>query len=103
MRRAQQEAKADILILSPRNERSGGYALGMVSFSGGVRLCSGGRDPYCGDFSRGGAPVPCGISAHWLRLCLPAQVGKEVSMKIVVIKSPKLLAGLLRRLLGIRE
>ena len=92
-----------ILKMSKRNERSVGYALGMVSLYGSVRLCVGCGDPHCRNFSGGGAPVSCGVSADWLRLCLSATVGKEGSMKIVVVKSPKLLAGILRRLFGIRE
>ena len=75
----------------------------MVSVSGALRIGAGGRDPYCRDFSRGCALVPCGLFAHWLRLCLYAQIGKEDTMKIVVVKSPKFLKGILRMIFGMKE
>ena len=53
------------------------------------------------DFSGRRAPVPCGVFADLLRLCLSAQVRKEVSMKIVVVKSPKALRGLLQKLFSL--
>lgn len=79
------------------------YALWLVPFFG--TLCSGigVRNPDIRYFSGRCAPVSCGISAHWLRLCLYAQVGKEIGMKIVIVKSPKFLKGILRMLFGIRE
>ena len=43
------------------------------------------------------------LMAHWLRLCLYAQIGKEDTMKIVVVKSPKFLKGILRMIFGMKE
>lgn len=84
-------------------ERSEGYAGRMVPLSGTVWICVGSGDLDRGNFPGGSAPVSCCIFAHWLRLCLYAQVGKEDIMKIVVVKSPKFLAGLLRMLFGMKE
>lgn len=93
----------NILIVSHRIEGGVDDAGRMVSVPRDVRFGTGsGNFDRC-DFPCGGAPVPCGVFAHWLRLCLYAQVRKEVSMKIVIVKSPKFLAGILRMLFGIRE
>ena len=86
-----------------RRERGEVYALRLVPFFWLVRTGIGVRYPDISDLSGGCAPVPCGVSADWLRLCLPAQVGKENGMKIVIVKSPKFLKGILRMLFGIRE
>ena len=75
----------------------------MVQGAGPLRDSSGDRYSDCRYLSGGSAPVPCGISADRLRLCLSAQVGKEVPMKIVVVKSPRFLNGILRKLFGIKE
>lgn len=79
------------------------YALWMVSLYWPVRLGAGMRYFDLCHLSGGGAPVPCGIFADWLWLRVYAQVGKEKRMKIVVVKSPKFLKGILRMLFGIRE
>ena len=92
-----------IMILSQGREGGGLYALRMVSFHWAVRLGAGLWYSDLCHLSGGGAPVPCGIFAHRLRLCVYAQVGKENGMKIVVVKSPKFLKGILRMLFGIRE
>ena len=75
----------------------------MVPFSGIVCVRVGSRDIDCGNFSGGSTPVSRCIFAHWLRMCLYAQVGKEDIMKIVVVKSPKFLIGILRLLFGMKE
>lgn len=75
----------------------------MVPFPWAMCVCVGSGDLDRGNFPGGGAPVSCCIFAHWLRLYLYAQVGKEDIMKIVVVKSPKFLAGLLRLLFGMKE
>ena len=75
----------------------------MVSLYRSVRLGAGLRYSDLRHLPGGSAPVPCGVSAHWLWLCVHAQVGKENGMKIVVVRSPKFLKGILRMLFGIRE
>ena len=100
---AQTEQSLYILKMSQRKEEGGLYALRLESFSGFVRVCAGMRYPDFRNFSGRCTPVSCGVFADWLRLCLPAQVGREDSMKIVVVKSPKFLKGILRMLFGIRE
>ena len=79
------------------------YALRLVPFLWVVRAGIGVRHPNISYLSGGGAPVPCGVSADRLWLCLSAQVGKEIYMKIVIVKSPKFLKGILRMLFGIKE
>ena len=87
------------------SKKEGGerYALWLVSVSRTVRVGIGVWNSDIRDFSGRCAPVSGGIFAHWLRLCLYAQVGKEIGMKIVIVKSPKFLKGILRMLFGIRE
>ena len=75
----------------------------MVPFSWTVCVCVGSRDFDCGNLPGWGALVPGCIFAHWLRLCLYAQIGKEDTMKIVVVKSPKFLKGILRMIFGMKE
>ena len=79
------------------------YALRLVPFLWFVRTGIGVRHPDISYLSGGGAPVPCGVSADRLRLRLSVQIGKEFRMKIVIVKSPKFLKGILRMLFGIRE
>ncbi len=92
-----------IMILSQGRERGDLYALRMEPFYRSVCSGAGLWHSDLRHLSGGSAPVPCGISADWLRLCVYAQVGKENGMKIVVVKSPKFLKGILRMLFGIRE
>ena len=92
-----------IMRMSRRKEGGELYALRLVSVSWCVRFGTWVRNPDICHISGGRAPLPCGISADWLRLCLYAQVGKENGMKIVIVKSPKFLKGILRMLFGIRE
>ena len=75
----------------------------MVPAHGTMRAGAGTGYSDCCGLSGWGAPIPCGIFAVWLRLRLPAQIGKEVPMKIVVVKSPKFLNGILRKLFGIKD
>lgn len=89
--------------VSRREEEGDRHALRVVSRFGFVCIRTGVRDPDHCDLSGGGTPVSCGVSAHRLWLRLSAQIGKEVSMKIVVVKSPRFLKGILRMLFGIRE
>ena len=92
-----------IMTMSQRKEGGELYALRLVSVSRYVCLGAWVRYPDICHISGGRAPLPCGISADRLRLCLYAQVGKEIAMKIVIVKSPKFLKGILRMLFGIRE
>ena len=94
---------AYIIIVSQGKEGGESYALRMVSFYWPVRFGAGMWYFDLSHLSGGSAPVPCGIFADWLWLRVYAQVGKEKRMKIVVVKSPKFLKGILRMLFGIRE
>ena len=79
------------------------YALRLVPFDRRMRIGAWVRDFNICHFSGRRTPLSCGISAHWLRVCLSAQVGKGIGMKIIIVKSPKILKGILRMLFGIRE
>ena len=91
-------------ILAVRSEeRSDGNGLSMGQILWCLRFVAGDRNSDHGNLSGGGAPVSGCVFADRVRLHLPAQIGRRDSMKIVVLKSPRMLSGLLRKIFGMKE
>ena len=81
-------AHGDVFLYAPTvtylyilkvSHRKGGhrYALGMVSLFGNMCLRAWGGNFDRRDISGWRAPVPCGISADRLWVCVLAQIGEE--------------------------
>jgi len=87
-----------------QTREQGGDANETLPLAGSLRCRAGLRYSDCGDLSYRVPSVPCGVSADRLRLRLYAQVEKGgPPMKIVVIKSPKFLGGILKRIFKMKE